>query len=422
MLRTPLLVRRSPVFYGFIVWIVATVGIIATSPGQSFSVSIFIDDFIREFQLDRTTVSGLYGLGTFLAALSLTWVGRQIDKRGNRRVGIIVSALFAVVLILFSTITSPIFLLFGFMAIRGLGQGSLMIINSTVIAQWFKRYRGRMMSLAIVAFALFQGAYVDSLRLLNESIGWRQSWIVLGIGIAMTVLPLTVIFMRNRPEDFGLQPDGDLAPKEEQQVTIDKPKREYNATLREAMNTPIFWVFMFAKFLPSAWGTGLVLHQISLFDGLGYTPAIATQTFAWIALCSAMFSILAGILIDKISPKYVVALQLLAFLVMVSFGTMMTQTWMLIIYAIGFGFVLGAGGVFDGAVYPNLYGRLHQGAIRGFTSTVAVIGSAVGPILFGISFDSWGGYATVLYIGVGLAMLAIIASLWVKEPVQTAMT
>ncbi|MEL7436261.1 MAG: hypothetical protein AAFN11_20135, partial [Chloroflexota bacterium] len=61
--------------------------------------------------------------------------------------------------------------------------------------------------------------------------------------------------------------------------------------------------------------------------------------------------------------------------------------FLLLLYALTFGIMMGGGGVFDGAVWVNLFGRAHQGAIRGFVSTALVTGTAIGPILFGLSFD-----------------------------------
>ena len=47
------IVDRSPVFYGWVVWFVAMIGMIGTSPGQSFSVSLFIDHYITEFPAEK---------------------------------------------------------------------------------------------------------------------------------------------------------------------------------------------------------------------------------------------------------------------------------------------------------------------------------------------------------------------------------
>ena len=60
-------VTTMPIYYGWVVWFVALAGTAASSPGQSYSVSLFMDYFIADFGLDRTTVSGLYGLGAPLS-------------------------------------------------------------------------------------------------------------------------------------------------------------------------------------------------------------------------------------------------------------------------------------------------------------------------------------------------------------------
>lgn len=77
--KTDRLVSRSPIFYGWIVWVIATLGFVASSPGQSFSVSLFFDHFIADLGLTRTAVSALYSAGTLAAALSLTFIGRWVD-------------------------------------------------------------------------------------------------------------------------------------------------------------------------------------------------------------------------------------------------------------------------------------------------------------------------------------------------------
>ncbi|MBZ0309277.1 MAG: hypothetical protein K8I82_24645, partial [Anaerolineae bacterium] len=73
---------------------------------------------------------------------------------------------------------------------------------------------------------------------------------------------------------------------------------------------------------------------------------------------------------------------------------------------------------FDGAVWANLFGREHQGVIRGFVTTVLVTGTAIGPIFFGISFDYLGGYAPMLWAGVGLALISLALSFFAGKPTR----
>lgn len=406
-------VEKSPVFYGWIVWIVATLGLLASAPGQSFTVSLFFDSFIEDFSLTRTTVSALYGLGTFLASLSLTWVGRQIDLHGNRTVSVVIGILFAVSLILWSFVGGPLALLIGFIAIRGLGQGALTMVNMTVVAQWFWRKRGRVMSLSLVAFGLFQAVYVPWLQRMLETYHWRQVWIILGIGVVLMVVPLSWLLMRNRPEEYDLLPDGaELAAHQQQE----KDFPEDNWSLGEVMRTPIFWIFIFGRAISPAWGTGLIIHQVSIFENLGHTARTAAETYGLMTLVVAAASIMFGYLVDRMRASYVLVMQLTALITAMIFATFMTEAWMLIIYAAAFGLVMGGGGVFDNAVWVNLFGRLNQGSIRGFVTTTLVTGTAIGPLVFGLSYDLAGSYAPILWLGVILALIPLGLSFFVNKP------
>ena len=98
-------------------------------------------------------------------------------------------------------------LFFAFAGMRGLGQGALTLVSTTAVANWFRQRRGRMMALLALAFALFQGLYVNLLRLLLETTAWRSVFIVLGVAVIALVVPAFGLLMRSRPEPYGLMPD-----------------------------------------------------------------------------------------------------------------------------------------------------------------------------------------------------------------------
>ena len=406
------LVAASPIYYGWIVWLIALIAVNGSAPGQSFSISLFMDHFIDDFGLERSVVSSLYGAGTFVASLSLTWIGRQIDRRGNRKTGTAVSALFAIVLALSSLIAGPLALFLAFVALRALGQGGLTLVGSAAVANWFRRRRGRMMALAALTFALFQGLYVNALRLLLEATSWRQTLVILGIGVAALVLPAIALLMRERPEDYGLTAD---AFEDDSRAH----EGEDNWTLREALRTPMLWALLAARMLASGWLTGLVLHQVSVFAALGHNAQVVTETYAALSIVAGGAALLGGYLIDRFRPTVVLVLKLLALIATSFLAMTMRESWQLLAYALAFGLVIGIGYVFDGAVWTNLFGRRFQGEIRGFVFAALVIGSAIGPALFGFSYDYAGGYAPVLWLGAGLSALALIAAFLVKMPRRT---
>ncbi|MEO1287719.1 MAG: MFS transporter [Chloroflexota bacterium] len=411
------IVGASPIYYGWVVLIVATIGVIATAPGQSFTVSLFIDSFIQEFGLSRTAVSALFSTGTFVASLSLTFVGRLIDRYGNRPMTVLIAGAFATVLVLFYFVNGWVTLLLAFFGIRMLGQGALGLVNTTVIVEWFKRLRGRVMAFVLVSFSLFQWWYIPFLQAQLEVIPWRVMWVYLGIAVAFITIPLAWIFMRNTPEEFGLQPDGETTLKSEAETKADLDEIMVTSwALPDVLTNVTFWVFIFGRIISPAWGTGLILHQVSIFIELGHTAEIAAATYANITIVTAICAILFGYLVDRLRPGVVMALQLGALIGAMVLATFMTTPLLLLAYALSFGIMMGGGAVFDGAVWVNLFGRGHQGTIRGFVSTMLVIGTALGPILFGLSLDVLGSYNPVLWLGVALASIGIVGALIAPHP------
>ncbi|MCP4415201.1 MAG: MFS transporter, partial [Chloroflexi bacterium] len=89
--HTDSLVQKSPIFYGWIILVVGTIGLTMTSPGQTYAVSIFVEHFIRDLSLSRSLVSSLYTIGTLTGSFALPFVGRQIDKRGPRLMVMLIS-------------------------------------------------------------------------------------------------------------------------------------------------------------------------------------------------------------------------------------------------------------------------------------------------------------------------------------------
>jgi MFS family permease len=397
------------------VWLAATLGVIATAPGQSFSISLFINHYITDFGLDRTTVSGLYGLGTFTAALSLTWVGRRIDRHGNRLMSILIASLFGAVLLACSLITGPFTMLISFVAIRGLGQGSMGLVSTTAVAQWFQRRRGWMMGLVLVGFALFQRLYVPWMQRFIEEAGWRAAWIVAGTTLLLVVAPLMGTLLRDRPEDFGLVPDGDALPEPGSETVL---PLEDNWQLGEAMRTPIFWAFTYGRMLAGAWGTALIFHQISIFEGLGYEAVVAATTYGQIALMTAACTLFSGWMVDRVPARLLIVTQTLALAVACGLAMIMSESWLLILYTAAFGVFMGVGSVFDGTVWVNIYGRQHQGAIRGFVATALVAGTSIGPIVFGLAFDHLGSYDLALIFGIVLALAAATLALVIPMPTR----
>jgi hypothetical protein len=69
-------------------------------------------------------------------------------------------------------------------------------------------------------------------------------------------------------------------------------------------------------------------------------------------------------------------------------------------------------------IWPNYFGRIALGSIRGVASTAMVAAAALGPFLFGYVVTLSGSYTVTLLVFVSLPLLCIATSLMVVAPTQ----
>src|SRR5665809_81829 len=69
----------------------AYVAMVASGPGQSFLIAVFVDEMLVGTGLSRTTFSVLYAAGTVVSALTMLQVGRLADRFGARFVWVAAS-------------------------------------------------------------------------------------------------------------------------------------------------------------------------------------------------------------------------------------------------------------------------------------------------------------------------------------------
>jgi hypothetical protein len=75
---------KLPFFYGWVVFICSTLGVIFSLPGQTIGLAVFTNSLIDVLALSRTELSIAYLLGTVISSLFLARAGRWYDILGGR--------------------------------------------------------------------------------------------------------------------------------------------------------------------------------------------------------------------------------------------------------------------------------------------------------------------------------------------------
>ena len=116
---------------------VAVMGFVCTVPGQSVGVATFNEVWREDLSLSSSQLSGLYALGTIVAAIFLPLTGASMDRWGIRRTMLVVVVGLSAACGWMSQVHHSWSLLLAFFLLRFLGQGSLYLLSNNTLAMWF---------------------------------------------------------------------------------------------------------------------------------------------------------------------------------------------------------------------------------------------------------------------------------------------
>jgi len=397
--------------------VVAGVAIFLSGPAQTYGVSAFVDPMVEDLGWSRSLFSTFYSIGTLASAGILVIVGRQLDHWGNRIVLVAAAVIFGGALLLLSFAGGAVALLLGFTLLRGAGSGVLTLAARTLIPHWFHRRSGRAFSLLGLAAMLSQAAVPPFNETIIGAVGWRGAWRINAVIIWAVLLPVVALVVRNRPADVGQYPDGvRVKPGEEPPATQDLT----GVTLSDAMRTPAFWGLIGASVVPSLVVTGLAFNQVAILTDRGLPGSFAATTFSVEAAVALPTTLLAGWLVDRYPVRYVLAAGRVCLATAMLFLLAADGPVLALCYSAWRGASSGFWVVAADVAWPQYFGRRHLGSIRGVGFAVGVVGAAIGPIPFGLTFDLTGGYTPAI---AGLLVLPVIAAIAVvrsRPPAPTA--
>ncbi|WP_406945406.1 MFS transporter [Halobacillus sp. SY10] len=407
---------HTPFYYGWVVVMVAGLSVFFSGPGQTYSISIFIDYYIEDFEYSRSLVSGIYSAATLLAGITLFMMGRLIDRFGQRAMMVTIGSCLALALFWNAFLLGPIMMFFGFFMIRLFGQGSMTLIPNTLVPQWFIRKRGRALSImAIGGFA--SSALLPPLNTwLIESFGWRMTWGLWGSALLILFVPLAFFFVRNKPEHIGEVPDGTPKPVKGESVNPNVEVNEKSWTLKEAMATRAFWFILFCVIVPALVNTAITFHMVSIMDLRGLDTGVAAMVLTLMAVIGFPVTFVSGYLVDRFKVHYILAITFFGHIFTLVILLFTNSWWMAVAFGVFWGFVNGFERIVLNIVWPNYFGREHLGSIKGLSQTVMVVGSALGPLPFGLFFDWLGGYQEVILLTILFPVTAGILALLSSQP------
>jgi len=413
---------RRRFFYGYVVVIGAWLAMFVAG-GAQFSFSIFVPALIEDFGWTRGMLSLGLTLNMILMPVFALGGGYLVDRIGPRWTVIIGAVIGSIGVSLLSTVTQiwQFILLYGMLVPMGMGLCYIIVTVATV-RRWFMRKAARMVAIAMTGSGLGIVFLVLAAHGMIESWGWRTSYIAFGI-ILLVGGVIGGLLLKKGPESIGSYPDGVEPTEEELKARADFAARGEKWSVREAFRTRSWWLLIGAQLGYQVALLGFLAHLITwgavdLGIPLGTMVLIYSYVFVLSAVLGRLFG---GFLSDWYMARFGISRKPILYLTTLGVGLaallcfQVHGTVGIILVSVLLGFCYGSGL----AVFPTYLGDLfgvRNVAVLFGTSALFVGGlGAVGPVLYGFSYDATGSY-NLAFLVTGVLCIASALCLFLLKP------
>jgi predicted MFS family arabinose efflux permease len=401
---------------GHYAWVVlgATTLILLAGSGVRSSFGVFIKPMEAEFGWDRVALSIVASLSLFLYGAMGPIVGRLADHWGPRGVLLGAVVLLGAGAIGSSAIASlwQLYLTAGVVTALGAG-GAAMSVAASLTTRWFDARRGLVLGIAGGGMAAGQLLIVPLMMTLTLTWGWRTSFLALGSGFLLLILPLTFLLIRNDPQEKGLLPYG--AAVGATPTTAEQRAAGRTGILQAARTTP-FWLLAGSFFVCGYTTSGLVLtHLIPYASEHGFHAAQAATALGLMGALNIAGTVGSGWICDRIGPKVPLAgyylLRGLSLVFLPFVGTVPGLFAFAAIYGLNYISTVPA----TTALTARLYGRYSVGELSGWIFFSHQVGAAIGSVVGGMLYTRFGNYTLAFHSAAALAFAATAMVLAIRE-------
>src|SRR5262245_62005148 len=413
---------RLPFFYGW-----AVVGVVFVTMGVGVNArtafSLLFPPILAEFGWERGITAGAFSFGFVVSAILSPMLGRLMDHRGPRVVNEIGVFTMGAGLLLATFVREPwqLYLTLGVLV----GGGSICLGytgQGLFLPNWFVRRRGLAMSLAFSGVGVGSIILLPWLQSLISRSGWRAACWALAALVLVLLVPLNLLLER-RPEDIGLEPDGDRSARGvtgagRADNVVDAAWASVDWTLARAIRTGRFWWIALGYFCGLFSWYAVQVHQTKYLIEIGFSPAYAGWALGFVSLAGIPGQSALGPLSDRIGREWVWAVGNAGFVVCYASLLLLRDTptpGLLYLMVVSQG-MLGYGLTsVVGAIAAEIFQGRQYGTIFGTLMLASIAGGAGGPWLTGALHDATGSYALAFWIAIGCSALSAMA-IWVAAP------
>ena len=396
-------------------WLYLAVGVLAMLfAGIIYAWSILKGPLGEAFQwskddlaLNFTLTMCCFCLGGFL--------GSKLSAKLGVKLAIILAGLLGGVgFVVTGLLNGQILLLYvTYAVLAGLGIGIAYNVVISTVNAWFPDKKGLCSGCLMMGFgasALVLGSIAENLFAM-ENVGWRMTYIILGISLAVVLLAAGLILKR---------PDKDVVfptPKPKKMVKAENFEPR-NFTTGEMLKRPSFWMAFVCLGLLGAVGSSVISFAKDLALSVGAQAALATTLVGVLSVCNGFGRILTGALFDAVGRRITMLAANCIAIAAAGVTLLAVAIHSLPLCIVGLclvGMSYGACPTVSSALVSTFYGTEHfptNFSIMNFN----LIGSSLIATACSSLLTAAGGYNAPFALLLGLALIALVLNLIIRKP------
>src|SRR5947209_1890590 len=200
---------RPRLFHGWLIVAIAFGGQFVMAGTGGYTFGQFIQPLSQSFGWSVGLVSSINFTRAIASIFVTPLVGRLTDRWGSRLVMTLGTLLAGGAFMLAALAADPVVFYIVFAVVVSIGYIMLGGVPAqAVVTHWFRRRRGMALSMASTGISVGGIVMVPLTQYLLDNQGWRFTLGVVGAGILLMMLPPVLRYMRDYPEQLGLEPDG----------------------------------------------------------------------------------------------------------------------------------------------------------------------------------------------------------------------
>ncbi|MDP6452336.1 MAG: MFS transporter [SAR202 cluster bacterium] len=404
------------IFYGW--YIVATGGFLSLlAMGSVSGFGVFVIPMSEEFGWNRGTISIAAAVASLAGGLSQPVMGRIFDRVGGRKLVLIGLTTFggALAMLMFTNHIVYLVIVFGIIMSLGVSAGSMNTMG-VLVSRWFQRRRATAIALISAGASLGGLMLVPLISFAIPVIGWRNTWLMLGMFVLILGVPMAYIFVKNDPSEVGQLPDGDPIP-DDGNVASNQARRSplEVAHWMEAFRSTPMWQLMGGYVVCGITTNVMSAHYVPYAIEEGFSPSVAATAYGVLSVMNLAGVLTVGFLGDRLGRKNlltaVYAIRGLGFAILL----LAPGYWGLFGFAAVGGVAWLASVPLTTALTADVYGLRNVGVLSGLVFMFHQLGGAASIQVGGILRDLTGDY-TLPFALAGLTLaFATVVSFLIKE-------